>query len=206
MFTGIVTSIGHVIGVTKTPNKDRLLRISTEFNVAQIAHGASIACNGICLTVIDKGKKIDAKDWLVFEASEETVKKTNLAEWKMGTPVNMEQALKVGDELGGHIVSGHVDGTTKIKFRQVIDGSVRYDCQVPLEFARMIAPKGSITLDGVSLTVNDVADGLFSVNIVPYTQRATTFGKKQVGDALNLEVDPMARYVAHYASGLFSNS
>lgn len=201
MFTGIVTDLGSIAAVTETvPGKrDRKFRISTVYDMATVDDGASIACSGACLTVIAKGK-----GWFEVDVSEETISKTTLAEWKVGTPINLERSLKLGDELGGHMVSGHVDGVAEVVTIRPDGASVRYDVRVPKTLARYVAPKGSIALDGVSLTVNDVTDEggstVFGVNIIPHTQAVTTFGRLQVGSRLNMEIDQMARYVARILS------
>jgi len=202
MFTGIVTDLGTVAEVT-TPiagARDRRFRISTVYDTSSIPMGASIACNGCCLTVVDKGA-----GWAAFDASEETLSKTTLGEWTPGTRVNLERPTKVGDELGGHIVAGHVDGVATVASIRAEGGSIRYVFTGPHALGRYVASKGSIALDGVSLTVNevsDLADGSvsFGVNIIPHTQQVTTFGGLKVGDRLNMEIDLLARYVARMAA------
>jgi riboflavin synthase len=189
MFTGIITDLGKVLEIT--PGAVTRLKIGTAFDTAGIDLGASIACNGICLSVVEK-----APGWVAFEASNETLDKTTLGDWKAGTPVNLERALKLGDELGGHMVSGHVDGVGRITDVRQDGGSTRIDLEAPANLARSIAAKGSITVDGVSLTVNEVNGMVFGVNIIPITQTATNLGAAKSGVRVNLEIDLIARYVA----------
>ena len=189
MFTGIITDLGKVQEVVPGPVTH--LKIDTNFDTTTIDLGASIACNGICLSVVDKGR-----GWVAFEASNETIAKTTLGDWQLGTPVNLERALKLGDELGGHLVSGHVDSVGEIKAVRPDGGSTRIEITAPADLARSIAAKGSITVDGVSLTVNEVDDRTFGVNIIPITQTATNLGAAQPGIRVNLEIDLIARYVA----------
>ncbi|HWU00256.1 MAG TPA: riboflavin synthase [Terriglobales bacterium] len=189
MFTGIITDLGKVRAVVAGPVTR--LTIETSFETAGIDLGASVACNGICLSVVEKGA-----GWLAFEVSNETIDKTTLGDWQAGTPVNLERALKLGDELGGHLVSGHVDGVGKIVAVRPDGGSTRIEIEAPANLARAIAPKGSITVDGVSLTVNEVGDRVFGVNIIPITQTATNLGAAAAGKRVNLEIDLIARYVA----------
>lgn len=190
MFTGIVTDIGRIVETRVTG--DLRARIATKYDVAGIDIGASIACDGVCLTVVALGPE----GWFDVEISGETVSKTNLGGWVSGKRVNLERALKVGDELGGHIVSGHVDGLAEVVEVRPEGGSVRVTFRAPDALARFIAPKGSVALNGTSLTVNEVAGSKFGVNFIPHTQSATTWGEVAVGDKVNLEVDTMARYVA----------
>lgn len=190
MFTGIVTDIGRIVETRVTG--DLRARIATKYDVAGIDIGASIACDGVCLTVVALGPE----GWFDVEISGETVSKTNLGGWVSGKRVNLERALKVGDELGGHIVSGHVDGLAEVVEVRPEGGSVRVTFRAPEALARFIAPKGSVALNGTSLTVNEVAGSKFGVNFIPHTQSATTWGEVAVGDKVNLEVDTMARYVA----------
>ncbi len=189
MFTGIITDLGRVRAIAFGPTTR--LEIATAYDTAAVALGASVACNGCCLSVVEKGP-----GWLAFEASRETLDKTNLGDWQVGHPVNLERALKLGDELGGHLVSGHVDGVGRILEITPDGGSLRITVEAPMELARMIAPKGSIVLDGISLTVNEVAGNRFGVNIIPITQTATNLGQAKAGDRVNLEIDLIARYVA----------
>ena len=192
MFTGIVTDIGRIVETKVTG--DLRARIATRYDVGGIDIGASIACDGVCLTVVALGS--EPEGWLDVEISAETVSKTNLAGWGPGKRVNLERALKVGDELGGHIVSGHVDGLAEVVGVRPEGGSVRVTFLAPDALAKFIAPKGSVALNGTSLTVNEVAGAEFGVNFIPHTQTVTTWGEVAVGDRVNLEVDTMARYVA----------
>lgn len=192
MFTGIVTDIGRIIETRVTG--DLRARIATRYDVSRIDIGASIACDGVCLTVVALGDTPEG--WFEVEISAETVSKTNLSDWTPGHRVNLERALKVGDELGGHIVSGHVDGLAEVVAVRPEGGSVRVVFRAPTALARFIAPKGSVALNGTSLTVNEVEGADFGVNFIPHTQTATTWGEVAVGDRVNLEVDTMARYVA----------
>jgi riboflavin synthase len=189
MFTGIITDLGKVKSIAFGPITR--LEIATAYDTGGIALGASIACNGCCLSVVEKGP-----GWLAFEASRETLDKTTMADWEVGHPVNLERALKLGDELGGHLVSGHVDGVGRLLSIRPDGGSLRMAIEAPAEMARMIAPKGSIVLDGISLTVNEVGNASFGVNIIPITQTATNLGQAREGDRVNLEIDLIARYVA----------
>jgi len=189
MFTGIITDLGKVRHVDH--GGETRFEFETAYNTATIDIGASIACNGCCLTVIDKGP-----GWFAAEASAETLSKTCLRDWTAGTPVNFERAMKVGDELGGHIVSGHVDGVATVVDIRPDGESKRYVFDAPEDLKKFVAPKGSVALDGVSLTVNEVQDGRFGVNIIPHTQAVTTFGTYEVGSKVNMEIDMLARYVA----------
>ncbi|MDO6482848.1 riboflavin synthase [Shimia thalassica] len=192
MFTGIITDIGKVRELEK--RGDLRARIETSYDTACIDLGASIASDGVCLTVIELGD-----DWYDVEISAETVSKTNLGDWVVGRRVNLERALKVGDELGGHIVSGHVDGVAEVVAMQDDGDSTRVTLRAPKELARFIAPKGSVALNGTSLTVNEVADCEFGINFIPHTKDATTWGDVTVGQRINLEIDTLARYVARLA-------
>ncbi len=192
MFTGIITDIGKVRELEK--RGDLRARIETSYNTAGIDLGASIASDGVCLTVIELGD-----DWYDVEISAETVSKTNLGDWAVGRRVNLERALKVGDELGGHIVSGHVDGVAEVVAMRDDGDSTRVTLRAPKELARFIAPKGSVALNGTSLTVNEVADCEFGINFIPHTKDATTWGDVTVGQRINLEIDTLARYVARLA-------
>lgn len=197
MFTGIVTDVGQVRHVEK--RGDTHIVIATNYDVSAIDIGASIACSGACLTVVDKGNTKDR--WFAVTASGETLSKTTIGGWKIGDRINLERPLRIGDELGGHIVSGHVDDTAEI-VRVVPEGeSTRITFLAPAELARFIAPKGSVALDGVSLTVNEVDDNSFGVNIIPHTFDVTTFGSAVPGRRVNLEVDLFARYVARLVKG-----
>ncbi len=189
MFTGIITDIGTV--KTLDQRGDLRARIATGYDVSGIDIGASIACDGVCLTVIALGS-----DCFDVQISAETVSKTNLGGWAEGHRINLERALKVGDELGGHIVSGHVDGVAEIVAMQDEGDSTRLTLRAPVALARFIAPKGSVALNGTSLTVNEVSGCDFGINLIPHTQEVTTWGAAQVGDRVNLEIDTLARYVA----------
>ena len=195
MFTGIVTDVGKVKRVEK--RGDTHIVIATEYDVGTIDIGASISCSGICLTVTDKGRGDDR--WFAVSASGETVAKTTIAGWKAGQTVNLERPLRLGDELGGHIVAGHVDGVAEVTRVSTEGESRRMVFAAPKDLLRFIAPKGSVALDGVSLTVNEVEKGGFGVNIIPHTLKVTTFGGAKKGSKLNLEVDLLARYVARLA-------
>lgn len=194
MFTGLISDVGEVLEVTR--RGDLRARIGCAYDPEGIAIGASIACDGICLTVVETGS--DPRPWFGVEISAETVARTNVGEdgWPVGRRVNLERALKVGDELGGHIVSGHVDGVGRILEAHDEGGSTRFLLEAPADLARFIAEKGSIALDGTSLTVNEVEGRRFGVNLIPHTKSATTWGQRRAGDAVNIEVDTMARYVA----------
>ena len=205
MFTGIVTDVGRVRSVEHLG--DTRFVIETIYEPQGIALGASIACSGCCLTVVEKGTDA-GRNWFAVDASAETLGCTSLGNWKEGTPINLERALKAGDELGGHIVSGHVDGVGEIVDMRPDGDSVRFTFEAPGELGRFIAPKGSVTIDGTSLTVNEVEDvrtgsnedrTRFGVNIIPHTQAVTTWGQARVGNIVNLEIDMLARYVARLA-------
>ena len=192
MFTGIVTDIGRVRSVKQT-ERDRRYEIETAWDTAGIDLGASISHAGCCLTVTEKGH-----GWFAVEVSGETLSKTTLGGWVEGDRVNLERAAKLGDEMGGHIVSGHVDGLGRVASITPEGGSYRIDIEAPVPLHRYIAPKGSITVDGVSLTVNAVEGRIFGLNIIPHTWEATTLGSLKAGDAVNLEIDMLARYLARW--------
>lgn len=192
MFTGIITDVGTVSSVAR--NGDMRARIATGYDTATIDIGASIASDGVCLTVVDLGP-----DWYEVDISAETLSKTNLGGWAEGKRVNLERALKVGDELGGHIVSGHVDGVAEVVSVTVEGDSTRVQFRAPEALAKFIAPKGSVALNGTSLTVNEVEGTLFGVNLIAHTKEVTTWGQVARGDAVNLEIDTLARYVARLA-------
>ena len=192
MFTGIVTDIGRVRDVRRT-ERDWRYEIETVWDTGTIDLGASIAHAGCCLTVTEKGE-----GWFAVEVSAETLSKTKLGEWAEGSRINLERAAKLGDELGGHIVSGHVDGLGTVLSITPENGSHRIRFEAPMPLHRYIAPKGSITVDGVSLTVNEVEGQQFGVNIIPHTWEATTLGSLKVGDKVNLEIDMLARYLARW--------
>ncbi|MBY0509316.1 MAG: riboflavin synthase [Rhodospirillaceae bacterium] len=190
MFTGIVTDLATVADVA--PGRDaRRFRIVTTYDLTSIDMGASIACNGCCLTVVEKGP-----DWFAADASQETLNKTTLGSWKAGDKINLERPLRMGDELGGHMVLGHIDGVAEVRAVRDDTGSKRYTIVPPRELAKFVAAKGSVALDGVSLTVNEVDADSFGVNIIPHTQEVTTFGRLTPGSRVNMEIDSLARYVA----------
>jgi riboflavin synthase len=189
MFTGIITDLGRVRSIA--PSGVTRIVLETSYDTAGIALGASIACNGACLSVVDKGP-----GWFAVDASGETLARTTIGSWQPGTPVNLERPLKLGDELGGHLVSGHVDGLAEIIDRRPEGDSLRFEIRVPQALERFIAPKGSVTLDGVSLTVNEVDGARFGVNVIPVTQRETNFGRLVPAARVNLEIDMLARYLA----------
>ncbi len=193
MFTGIITDIGEVLEIET--RGDTRFRIGTAYDMDTVELGASIACSGACLTVIEKSAGGN-RGWFDVEASAETLTHTKLGTCKQGSRLNLERALKVGDELGGHIVSGHVDGVGALVSREPEGDSWRLVFEAPLDLMPFIAPKGSITIDGISLTVNEVDERTFGVNIIPHTQQETTLGDLAPGDPVNLEIDMLARYVA----------
>jgi riboflavin synthase len=189
MFTGIITDIGTIRSVAQ--RGDLRIEIATGYDVTSVDMGASIACNGVCLTVVEK-----TSDSFFVDVSAESAGLTNIGEWKTGHPVNLERALKVGDELGGHIVSGHVDGVAEIVALRDQGDSTRVTLRAPNALAKFIAPKGSVALNGTSLTVNEVNGTHFGINFIPHTKAVTTWGSSTVGDRVNLEIDTLARYVA----------
>ncbi|HEX4193651.1 MAG TPA: riboflavin synthase [Stellaceae bacterium] len=189
MFTGIITDIGTVREIR--PGGDTTFVIETDLDLSDLALGASIACSGVCLTAIEHGV-----NWFAVQVSAETLSRSTLKQWQVGSRINLERALKAGDELGGHIVSGHVDAVAEIVERRKEGDSERFSFRVPDEFARAVAPKGSVALNGVSLTVNEVQGNRFGVNLIPHTLAHTTFGAAKVGDRINFEIDMLARYVA----------
>lgn len=202
MFTGIVTEIGNIIAIED--RGDRRVTVSCAMDPAKIAMGASIACSGVCLTVVDKGG-VAGEAWFAVDVSGETVSRTAPAQWKAGRPINLEPALKLGDELGGHIVTGHVDAVGEVVGICPEGASRRIGISAPKELAPFIAPKGSITVDGVSLTVNEVTDqpdgtAHFALNIIPHTAEVTTLGRLAPGDKVNLEIDVLARYLKRMQS------
>lgn len=201
MFTGIVTDIGEIVGFKPTAQGQlHRLRVACSYDQTTIADGASIASNGVCLTVVASGvadgKDSTQKTWYDVDAAAETLALTTAKHWKLGTKLNLERALKIGDELGGHIVAGHADGIATIVCREDLPDMARFELSTTRELARFIATKGSITLDGVSLTVNTVKDVTFSVLIIPHTLDVTTIGGWKAGTEVNIEVDLMARYAA----------
>ncbi|WP_315703374.1 MULTISPECIES: riboflavin synthase [unclassified Bradyrhizobium] len=199
MFTGIVTDVGEILSLTPTAQGQlHRLRVACHYDRAGIADGASIANNGVCLTVVQSGIA-DGKTWFEVDTAAETLALTTAKHWKVGTRLNLERALKIGDELGGHIVAGHVDGIATIVSREDLPDMARFVLKTSRELARFIAPKGSVTLDGVSLTINTVDDVTFSVLIIPHTLEVTTLSSWQAGTEVNIEVDLMARYAARLA-------
>ena len=205
MFTGIISDIGEISQVTN--NGDIKVRINCNYLSTTIDLGASIACDGVCLTVVDRG--LDEKNWFEVEVSAETVSKTNISspqnKWEIGRKLNLERALKVGDELGGHIVSGHVDGIATIKNITIEGDSTRLSFTTSSELAKFIAPKGSVSLNGTSLTVNEVERNTFGVNLISHTKTVTTWGDSKLNDLVNLEIDTLARYVARLAEAQKEN-
>lgn len=195
MFTGIVTDLGEIVALEQ--QGDLRARIGTGYDISGIDIGASIACDGVCLTVVDLGT--DPRGWFDVQVSAESLSKTNLDTWEPGRAVNLERALKVGDELGGHIVSGHVDGLATVTDIRDEGDSTRVTFDIAPELARFIAPKGSVALNGTSLTVNEVEGTTFGINFIPHTKQVTTWGRTKVGDRINVEIDTLARYVARLA-------
>ena len=193
MFTGLITDIGEVRQTDWATGARIVIATAYDMNVVDI--GASIACSGACLTVVEKGG-----DWFAVDVSAETLGCTTLGDWQMGRRINLEQSLRLGAELGGHLVQGHVDGVAPVVGRTPDGESLRFEFEAPSELARFIARKGSIALDGISLTVNEVDERVFGVNIIPHTAQRTTLGSAAVGDKVNLEVDLLARYVARLQS------
>lgn len=192
MFTGIVTDVGRVRSVRET-NRDRRYEIETAFDTATIDLGASVSHSGCCLTVVEKGE-----GWFAVEVSAETLSHTTLGDWGDGASVNLERAARLGDEMGGHIVSGHVDGVGEVLSVEAEGGSHRVRIRAPRPLHRLIAPKGSIAVEGVSLTVNEVEDDVFGLNIIPHTFDVTTLGGLKAGSRVNLEIDMLARYLARW--------
>ncbi|MCZ2204209.1 riboflavin synthase [Bartonella sp. A05] len=195
MFTGIITDIGCVEDI-QFLKQGRRFNISTRYDVENLKIGASIACSGICLTVVEHGQTQVCANWFAVEAWEEALRLTNLAQWTKGTYVNLERSLRLGDEMGGHLVSGHVDGLAEIIDQKSEGDAVRFILQVPIRWAPFLAEKGSVALNGTSLTVNSVKDNIFDVLIIRHTLEVTTWGQAKVGDQINLEVDQIARYAA----------
>ena len=189
MFTGIITDVGAIRSLTQAA--DLRVEIATAYDLGSVYIGASIACNGVCLTVVEK-----TMDSFAVDVSTESFAFTNIGDWHVDAPINLERALKVGDELGGHIVSGHVDGVAKIVAMHEDGGSTRVTLRAPDTLAKFIAPKGSVSLNGTSLTVNEVNGAEFGINFIPHTKAVTTWGGSEVGDEVNLEIDTLARYVA----------
>ena len=195
MFTGLVTDIGEIVAVSEVAQGLRRLRIGCGYPRASIAEGASIACAGVCLTVVGTGEE-GGRTWFAADAAAETLRLTTVGRWRAGTRINLERPLRMGDELGGHLVAGHVDGLAMVTVRDQLTDMARFELRARHELARLIAPKGSVALEGVSLTVNAVAGDTFSVLIIPHTLKVTTLGQLAAGEEVNLEVDLMARYAA----------
>jgi riboflavin synthase len=199
MFTGIITDVGEIVSITPTAQGQlHRLRIACAFDQTTIADGASISCNGVCLTVVKSGVE-QGRTFFDVDAAAETLRLTTAKHWAKGTRLNLERALKIGDELGGHIVSGHVDGIATIVVREDLPDMACFELRAPRELARFIAAKGSVTLDGVSLTVNTAVEDVFSVLIIPHTLQVTTLNAWRTGSEINIEIDVMARYAARLA-------
>jgi riboflavin synthase len=204
MFTGLITDVGTVRGLER--RGDLRVRIGTAYDPASIEIGASIACDGCCLTVVDRGAgdgagpdaghDRDRGGWFAVDVSAESLARTRLGDWREGTRVNLERSLRLGDEMGGHIVSGHVDGVARIAGLAAEGDSLRLTLEAPEALARFVAPKGSVALNGTSLTVNEVEGARFGVNLIPHTREVTSWGEAREGDRVNLEIDMLARYVA----------
>jgi len=194
MFTGLVSDVGEVVQIEERGDLRRV-RILCSYPAETIAQGASIACGGPCLTAVAIGTS-DHRTWFDIDVAAETLARTTARGWRVGTRLNLERSLKLGDELGGHIVTGHVDGVAAIAAIDAFDGMKRYSIEAPQKLARFIAQKGSVSLDGTSLTVNEVDGRVFSILLIPHTLAVTTWGDRQVGDSVNIEVDLMARYAA----------
>jgi riboflavin synthase len=195
MFTGIVTDLGEIRSVDARANNLSRVTIYTRYPRAELIEGASVACSGVCLTVVGTGEE-DGRTWFAADAAAETLAVTTVGRWRHGSRVNLERPLKLGDELGGHLVAGHVDGLATLLAREDMTEMARFTLRAPPALARFIAPKGSVALDGVSLTVNDVQGDTFTVLIIPHTLSVTSFGDLKAGDDINLEIDTMARYAA----------
>ena len=201
MFTGIVSDIGRIDAVTDLP-EGRRFRVATNYDPQSIAVGASIACAGVCLTVVALPDEGSNARWFEVEAWEEALRLTTAGVWQTGTPINLERALRAGDEYGGHMVSGHVDAMATVAERREEGEAVRFVIKAPDALMKFVAPKGSVALDGTSLTVNGVGEDTFDVLLIRHSLAVTTWGERRAGDAVNLEIDPIARYVAHYADRL----
>ena len=195
MFTGIVTDVGEVRSINPRAGDLHRITIFCGYPRTEIVQGASIACSGVCLTVVDAGEE-DGRSWFAVDAADETLRVTTVGRWRQNSKINLERALKFGDELGGHLVAGHVDGLATVVAREDMTEMARFALRAPAKLARFIAPKGSVALDGVSLTVNAVEKDTFSVLIIPHTLQVTTFGALRKDENVNLEVDTMARYAA----------
>jgi riboflavin synthase len=195
MFTGIVTDVGEVRSVKPRADNLHRITIACDYPRAELIEGTSIACSGVCMTVVGTGEE-DGRTWFAVDAAAETLALTTVGRWRHGRRVNLERSLKMGDELGGHLVAGHVDGLATVIAREDMTDMARFSLRAPAQLARFIAPKGSVALDGVSLTVNTVEGDTFSVLIIPHTLQVTTFAALRQGDDVNLEIDTMARYAA----------
>ena len=195
MFTGLVSDVGIVRSVKPRGDELHRITIACRYPRAELIDGASIACSGVCMTIVGTGEE-DGRTWFAVDAAAETLSVTTAGRWRHGTRVNLERSLKLGDELGGHLVAGHVDGLANVIARTEMPDMASFMLRAPAKLARFIAPKGSVALDGVSLTVNAVKADTFSVLIIPHTIKVTTFGDLRVGDDVNLEIDTMARYAA----------
>jgi riboflavin synthase len=195
VFTGIVTDLGEIRSVDARANNLSRLTIFTAYPRRELVDGASIACNGVCLTVVGAGEE-NGRTWFAADAAAETLAITTVGRWHHGSRINLERPLKIGDELGGHLVAGHVDGLARVVAREDMIEMARFTLRAPPALSRFVAPKGSVALDGVSLTVNEVNGDDFTVLIIPHTLTVTTFGALRQGDDINLEVDTMARYAA----------
>ena len=195
MFTGLVTDIGEIVAVREVAEGLRRLKVACGYPHGSISEGASIACAGVCLTVVGMGEE-GGRTWFAADAAAETLRLTTVGSWREGTRINLERPLRLGDELGGHLVAGHVDGVAAVTVREQLTDMARLQLRTRQDLARFIAGKGSVALDGVSLTVNEVAGDGFSVLIIPHTLKVTTLGQLEVGEEVNLEVDLMARYAA----------
>jgi len=202
MFTGIVTDVGRVRSIER--RGDTRIEIATAYPMEEVAIGASICCGGACMTVIEKGAVDGGTEegggWFAFDASDESLSRTSLGAWTVGTEVNLERSLRMGDEMGGHVVTGHVDGLAVLESIEPVGDSHRIQILAPEGLEGLVAEKGSVALDGVSLTVNGVQDRRFWINLIPHTWAHTTFRNRRPGDVLNMEVDPLARYVARLLS------
>jgi riboflavin synthase len=201
MFSGIVSALGEVLEIEEKADGLRHLLVASDYDPDSIVIGASIACSGICLTVVDRGTR-SGRPFFAVDAAAETLRLTTARDWQRGTRLNLERAGRLGDELGGHLVSGHIDGIAELVGRDDFLDSASFTVRVPVGLSRFIAPKGSVALDGVSLTVNRVDGEIFSVMIIPHTLQATTFGALEPGARLNVEVDQLARYVARFLETL----
>ncbi len=201
MFTGIISDVATILKVTDLPS-GKCIRVQTTYDPADIDIGASIACAGVCLTVTAKSGADQTPQWFEVEAWEEALRLTTAGTWTEGTQINTERAMRAGDEYGGHMVSGHVDGTAKIVRKQAEGDATRFFLAAPSKLSKYIAPKGSIALDGTSLTVNSVQGDVFDVLLIRHSQEVTTWGSAQEGDRINIEIDQIARYVERYISRL----